>query len=97
MDNVSGTVVGDSTTSYPMISVKLLSLNYQHHQVRNPTSGAVASTIDISSLTLMESPYLLIPRAQLANRVMMNSNQDRLDNGGHGLMITTQKGLFDSL
>ena len=56
-----------------------------HESVRNPTSGAVASTINISSLILMESPYLLIPRAQLANGVIMNSNQDRLDKGGRGL------------
>ena len=39
-------------------------------QVRNPTDGVVASTINMSSLVLMESPYSLIPRVQPVDGVV---------------------------
>ena len=85
MDYASGTVVGDSTTSCPMISLEPFSLIYQYHQVRNPIGGVISPITNMSSLILMESPYPLIPRAQPAGGVVMNLNQDELDNEGYGL------------
>ena len=49
---------------------------------RNSTGGVVIPVIDMSILILMESPYPLILRAQPANEMVMNLNQDGLDNGG---------------
>ena len=85
MDYASGIVVADLTTSYHMLSVQPLSLNHQSQKVRNPTSGVVAPITNMFTLILMGSLYPLILRAQPANRVVMNLNQDGLDKGGHGL------------